>query len=111
MAHNEELAHKVRQELINANAEDISERKMFGGLAFMVNDKMCICISGSDSKQIMVRVGKDLYNEAVKRKGASPTIMKENPIKGYVDLDEVGQNDLHDWVELALKFNSELIRK
>ena len=40
MAHNEELAHKVRQELINANAEDISERKMFGGLAFMVNDKM-----------------------------------------------------------------------
>lgn len=111
MAYNEDIAAKVREELILADAKDISERKMFGGLAFMVNDKMCICISGREKTEVMVRVGKTEYASALKKKGAFPTIMKDKPIKGYIDLDEEGQKDLRNWVKLALKFNGELTAK
>lgn len=109
MAYSEELANRVREELIIARAQDVGEIKVFGGLAFMVNDKMCVCIGGSDPDNIMVRVGKDRYDDALKRKGVMPTIMKDKPVKGYIDLGREGQKDLRFWVELALKFNKELI--
>lgn len=108
MAYSETLAQRVREELALAGAEDVSEIKMYGGLAFMVRDKMCVCIGGSDPDIVMVRVGKDKYDDALKRKGAQPTIMKDKPIKGYIDLGAEGQKDLKSWVELALEFNKEL---
>jgi hypothetical protein len=57
----------------------------------------------------MVRVGKEHYKELMKRKGALPSIMKDRPIKGYIDLAAEGQKDLTDWVKLALEFNEKLV--
>ena len=86
---------------------DTHEIKMYGGIAFIVNNKMCVCVGGSKADNIMVRVGAD----ALKRKGARPTIMKDRPIKGYIDLDGEERKDLREWVELALRFNEELVSK
>lgn len=109
MAYSEELANRVREELALTRVQDVGEIKMYGGLAFMVNGKMCVCVGGSDPDNVMVRVGKDLYDDALKQNGAMPMIMKDRPIKGYIDVSEEGQKDLKTWVELALKFNEELI--
>ncbi|MBO3725871.1 hypothetical protein J5X07_12715 [Actinomyces bowdenii] len=60
---------------------------------------------------IMVSVGVDAYEDALKRKGARLTIIKDRPIKGYIDLDSEGRKDLREWAELALRFNEELLSK
>ena len=99
MAYNETIAEQVRQEL--GHVPDVYEIKMYGGIAFMVNDKMCVCVGGRKADKIMVRVGANAYEEA----------MKDRPIKGYIDLDNEGQKNLRQWVELALKFNKELVGK
>lgn len=70
---------------------DTHEIKMYDGIAFMVNNKMCACVGGSKAANIMVRIGADAYEDALKRKGPRPTIMKDRPIKGYIDLDSEGR--------------------
>lgn len=109
MPYNEAIADQVRLEL--AHLPDTHEIKMYGGIAFMVNNKMCVCVGGSKADNIMVRVGADTYEDALKRRGARPTIMKARPIKGYIYLDSEGRKDLGEWVELALRFNEELVSK
>ena len=59
----------------------------------------------------MVRIGADTYEDALKRKGPRPTIMKGRPIKGYIDLDSEGRKDLREWIELAPRLNEELVSK
>lgn len=108
MAYSKALATRVRDELARQCPGEVREIKMYGGLAFMVRGKMCVCVSGRDEVSIMVRVGKDRQNEALLRPGATITIMKNRPITGYVDVDEIGQKNLAAWVELALEFNAEL---
>lgn len=109
MSINEFTAERIRRAL--SSEPDVYERRMFGGLAFMVNGKMCICVGGGkDEDLIMVRVGPRAYAEALRRTGAMPTIMKGRAIKGYVDVDESGQRDLTGWLKLALDFNHELVK-
>ncbi len=107
MPYNEAIADQVRLEL--THLPDTHEIKMYGGIAFMVNDKMCAYVGGSKADNIMVRIGADVYEGALKRKGPRPTIIKDRPIKGYIDLDSEGRKDLREWVELALRFNEELV--
>lgn len=68
MPYNEAIADQVRLEL--AHLPDTHEIKMYGGIAFMVNNKMCVCVGGSKADNIMVRVGADTYEDALKRRGA-----------------------------------------
>ena len=107
LMYNEAIADQVRTEL--THLPDTHEIKMYGGIAFMVNDKMCAYVGGSKADNIMVRIGADVYEGALKRKGPRPTIIKDRPIKGYIDLDSEGRKDLREWVELALRFNEELV--
>lgn len=111
MAYSEALAQRVREELALAGAQDVDEIKMYGGLAFMARGKMCVCIGGDHGEIVMVRVGKERYDELMKRKGALPSIMKDKQIKGYIDLAAEGQKDLTGWVKLALEFNKELVKR
>ena len=59
MAYDERLADRIRAVL--GKRTDVSERKMFGGLAFLVGGHMCVGIVGKD---LMVRVGKEAFEEA-----------------------------------------------
>ncbi len=107
MPYNEKTADRIRKKL--AHLRNVEEKKMFGGLAFMVNAKMLICVSGRDADVVMVRVGRDAYPRALKRKGAEPTVMKGRTMTGYVDLSREAQKDLGYWMDLALAFNASLV--
>ena len=104
MAYNEKLADRVR-ESISSREEKVEEERMFGGLCFMVNDKMCI---GVNQDEIMCRIDPDVYDEAVERNGARPMDFTGRPMKGYVFVSEDGikkKSDFDYWMKLCLEFN------
>jgi TfoX/Sxy family transcriptional regulator of competence genes len=101
---NEKIADAVR-ELISISHTNVEEKKMFGGLCFMVNDKMCI---GVESERLMVRLNPDKNDEVLKKEGCKPMDFTGKIMKGYffVDADELGtKKKLKYWVDLALEFN------
>lgn len=100
MAYDEKLAGRVREVL--ERRRNITERKMFGGLAFMVNGHMCCGILGDD---LMVRVGPDAYDAALEKKGARPMNFTGRAMKGMVYVDRSGYGrspSLKAWVEQGL---------
>jgi len=104
MSYDEKLADRVR-ELIAATHHITEEKKMFGGLCFMVNDKMCI---GVESERIMVRLDPALSDEVLEKDGCSPMDFTGKVMKGYVfvDSDVLKTNkQLNYWVQLALEYN------
>jgi TfoX/Sxy family transcriptional regulator of competence genes len=103
MAYNEKLADRIRAAL--AHLSNVEEKKMFGGLAFMVNGKMCITV-GED--RIMCRIDPAIHDEAIKRKGIQTVKMGGREYKGYIDIHEdaiTTQKDFDSWIERALDFN------
>ena len=104
MAYNEKLADRVR-EIIALTHKNIEEKAMFGGLCFMVNDKMCI---GVESERIMVRLDPDKYEDALEQEGARPMDFTGKVMKGYVfvDIDALNtKKKLEYWVNMALEYN------
>ncbi|HSX00482.1 MAG TPA: TfoX/Sxy family protein [Patescibacteria group bacterium] len=109
MAYNEELTQRVRELLLNTS--DVKEKKMFGSIGFMVNGKLCIGVGDHADHNMMVRVGRDKYDEALQRPGASPAVMRGREQPGYVFLVSEAiqsQKDLEYWVGLALEHNKSL---
>ena len=103
MAFSEKLADRIRVGL--SHLPKVEEKKMFGGLAFMVDNKMCITV-GAD--RIMCRIDPAIYQEAIKRKGCSPVIMRGREYKGYVHVNEdaiKNKEDFDYWIGLALDYN------
>lgn len=64
MAYNEHLADRIRRVFEEKKVSNIEEKKMMGGLTFMVNDKMCIGIVKDD---LMVRLNPDAHDDALKK--------------------------------------------
>ena len=83
MAYNEKLADRVR-ELISSTHEITEEKKMFGGLCFMVNGKMCV---GVEKERLMVRLNPDLTEEVMEKEGCRPMDFTARIMKGYVFVD------------------------
>ena len=113
MAYSESLAQQVRAILATELSpcifeEEVEEKKMFGGLAFMVRGKMTVTVSSRSQGLIMVRIGKELEKQVLPKNGASVTVMKNRLYHGYVDLDTEGQKELPYWIKLALAYNQEL---
>ncbi len=103
MAYDEKLAERIRKAL--THLPKIKEKKMFGGLAFMVDDKMCLA-AGAD--RIMCRINPAIHDDATKRKGCRTVIMRGREYKGYVHVDEnniKSKRDFDYWIKLALDYN------
>ncbi|MFY7839543.1 MAG: TfoX/Sxy family protein, partial [Lacibacter sp.] len=83
MAYNEKLANNVR-ELIAVTHKNVEEKAMFGGLCFMVNDKMCV---GVEKDRLMVRLDPAVYDEAMEKEGCKPMDFTGRIMKGYVFVD------------------------
>ena len=79
MPYDEQLAERVRAVL--AGQPGLTERKMFGGLAFMLAGNMCV---GVENDRLMLRLGQDLYEEALTRPHAAPMDFIGRPMKGFV---------------------------
>lgn len=104
MAYNEKLADEVR-EIISETHKNIEEKKMFGGLCFMVNGKMCV---GVELERLMLRIDPEKYESVLKNKGCSPMDFTGRPMKGYVYVDaEVlrTKKQFQYWLKLALEYN------
>jgi TfoX/Sxy family transcriptional regulator of competence genes len=110
MAYSEFLADRVRQRM--ANAGKVEEKKMMGGLIFMVNNKMCLGISidkKTQDDQLMVRVGKLPYEELLGKKGSRPMDFTGKEMRGFLFIDPEGfdaDDDLDFWVNRGLEFNN-----
>ena len=103
MAYNEKLTSRIRNAL--SHLPKVEEKRMFRGVTFMVNDKMCI--SAGDDK-IMCRIDPAIHQEAIQRKGCETVKMKGREYKGYVYVHEEAikaKKDLDYWIGLAIDFN------
>jgi TfoX/Sxy family transcriptional regulator of competence genes len=103
MAYNEKLAERIREEL--SGVRKVEEKKMMGGLTFMVNKKMCVGILNDD---LMARVDPEVYEEVLEKKGCREMDFTGRPMKGFVFIDQEGtkgKKDLMYWINLALAFN------
>jgi TfoX/Sxy family transcriptional regulator of competence genes len=103
MPYDEKLAKRVREAL--ADLTNVEEKKMFGGLAFMVDGKMCINI-GQD--KLMCRIDPVLHDNVVRQKGVETVKMKGRDYKGFIYINEDViklKKDLDHWLQLALDFN------
>ena len=101
MAYDERLAERVRDVL--AGDPGLSERKMFGGLAFMLDGNMCCGIVG---ERLMLRLGADLAAEALERPGVQPMDFTGRPMTGmvYVAPESLRGRALRSWIEQAAGF-------
>jgi len=103
MPYNSELADRVRAALSGAGS--VEEKKMFGGLMFMVNGKMCISVG---KNRIMCRVDPDIHDDLLKKKPCRAVVMRGREYRGYfhVNEDDVATTrELSYWVRLALEYN------
>ncbi len=103
MAYSKELAARVRTEL--AHLSNVEEKRMFRGITFMVNGKMCVSVGG---EELMCRIDPKLDNEVLKRNGTRPVVMKGRIYKGYIYVNDVAvktKEELDFWVQLALDYN------
>lgn len=104
MAYNEKLADMTR-ELISLSHKNVEEKAMFGGLCFMVNDKMCL---GVEKDRLMVRLDPACYDEALEKEGCQPMDFTGKVMKGFVFVDAdalTAKKKLEYWVKLALEYN------
>jgi TfoX/Sxy family transcriptional regulator of competence genes len=104
MAYNEKLADRTREIIAQSNSR-IEEKKMFGGLCFMVNDKMCI---GVEKERLMVRLDPARYEEVMEKEGCAPMDFTGKVMKGFVFVSEdvlKTKKQLEYWVKLALEYN------
>lgn len=104
MAYDEDVADRVRAAL--AGTPRVQERKMFGGIAFMVRGHMSI---GVVKDELMVRVGGHAYGKALSRPHAREMDFTGRPLKGFVYVTPEGfrtERDLREWVAMALAFVS-----
>lgn len=103
MAYNEKLTNKLRAALVHL--PKVEEKKMFRGVTFMVDDKMCI--SAGDN-EIMCRIDPALHEASIAKNGCRSVIMKGREYKGYVYINEEGmktKKEFDYWISLALEFN------
>lgn len=106
MAYDEDLALRLR--VAFQDETDVVEKKMFGGMAFMVRGNMCCGVTGSD---LMVRVGAEQYDNAISLPHARPMDFTGRPMKGFVYVDGEGvdtNENLKEWVNRSMNFVSTL---
>ena len=105
MAYDEKLAQRVREYLADARVTNVVEKLMFGGLAFLVNEKMCVNVNG---ERLMCRFDAKHHNRLASLPGFLDFYMSGRLIRGYcyVAPDAITTKaSLKFWVDECLAFN------
>jgi len=105
MAYNTQLANWIREYIADLPELKVEEKEMFKGLAFMVNGKMCVNVSGEN---MMCRFDPALQEEIAEKTGFLPMIMKGKNLKGYCYVEPTGfksKKDFSYWIDLCLNYN------
>lgn len=109
MAYNTILADRVREYLANVPKIKTEEKKMFGGLAFLVDGKMCINVS---DENLMCRFDPALQDEVAEKRGYNPMIMRGKELSGYCYVSADGfktKKEFEYWIKLCLGFNDKAV--
>lgn len=110
MAYDEFLADRARQ-ILKEKSVVYVEKKMMGGLCFMVDDKMCFGMhidKNTNASLLMARVGVDRYEKALQKEHCTAMTFTGRTMKGFVFVKEDGidlEADLNYWIQLCLDFN------
>src|SRR5262245_15958499 len=102
MAYDEGVAERIRQAL--SGKENLTEKKMFGGLAFLMNGNMLVGVMGN---RLLVRTGPKEHGSALKRAHTGPMTFTGKPMRGFVVVEPAGfatGQELRSWISLALGF-------
>jgi TfoX/Sxy family transcriptional regulator of competence genes len=102
MASDEGLAQRLRERL--AGTGGVAEKRMFGGLSFLLDGNMCVGVIG---EELIARVGPDATEAALERPGSRLFDFSGRPMKGWVTVEPGALEDddaLAGWVELGLAF-------
>lgn len=105
MAFNEKLADRIREAL--ENVPNTTEKKMFGGICFLVNDKMCM---GVIKDEMMCRIDPKMDEIVLEMNGCRPMDFSGKQMKGYVFVSEEGMKNKKEfdyWIGLSLAFNKD----
>jgi TfoX/Sxy family transcriptional regulator of competence genes len=104
MAYDEYMADRIRYALQRLGAV-YEERKMFGGLCFMVDEKMCV---GIFRNALMARIDPGMHEQATRQEGVRPMDSSGKSMKGFVYVEPAAidlDSQLEEWVRLALEYN------
>ena len=104
MAYDEYLAERIRREFKEKGIHT-EEKKMMGGICYLVNDKMC---AGVINNSLMARIGPDGYEEALNRRGCKAMDFTGRPMKGFVFVEPAVidmDSELETWILAALDYN------
>ena len=99
MAYDEQLAARIRDQL--TGEDGVTEQKMFGGLAFLVNGNMAVAASGQGG--ILVRVDPAESGELVSSTGAEEMVMRGRSMAGWLRV-EPAADELPGWVERGVAY-------
>jgi TfoX/Sxy family transcriptional regulator of competence genes len=102
MAFDEGLAQRLRERL--AGTSGLAEKKMFGGLSFLVDGNLCVGVIGDE---LIARVGPDAARPALERPGSRLFDFTGRPMKGWIAVDPSAleaDDALAAWVDDALGF-------
>ena len=109
MAYDEGLAQRMRE--ILADVPDLDEKKMFGGIGYMVRGNMACGVHGD---ALIVRVGTDRYEEALSVPHTSPFDLTGRPMKGWIWVSSDGvqsDDELEAWMQQGVDFTLSLPAK
>ena len=103
MAYDEKMADRIREALMDLPI--VEEKKMFQGVCFMVDDKLCVCVRKND---ILCRIGEQQAQIELEKGNCNQMVSGDRVMKGYVYVE--GSNlqtnkDLNYWINLCLEFN------
>lgn len=104
MSKTEILSQRIREKL--AHLPNVEEKKMFGGLCYMVDDKMCVGITSKE--EFMCRINPEMHEETIQKNGCRTMDMHKRPMKGFVFVEEQGiakEVDFDYWMQTALEYN------
>lgn len=103
MAYDEDFAHRIREHLINEPG--VTEKAMFGGLAFLLHGNMAVGVSNSG--ELMVRVGPDASDDALAHPHTRLFDMTGRPMKGWILVAPEGlksRQQLGAWIKRGVQF-------
>jgi TfoX/Sxy family transcriptional regulator of competence genes len=108
MAYDEDLANRVREQLSGVT---VAEKKMFGGLAFLVGGNMSVAASGQGG--LMVRIDPERAEELVREPGAEELEMRGRPMRGWLRVrdDVLDDATLAAWVQRGVDYARTLPKK
>lgn len=107
MTYDKDLANRVREEL--AGEAGVTEKAMFGGLAFMLHGNMAVSASGRGG--LMLRVGPDATDETLARPHTQLVEMRGRPMRGWIRVAPEGietKSQLGAWVRRGVEFSRTL---